>query len=224
MQEALGGTYVFIEPVDGSLPGQIRRGFVIAFRRGVAIETVDGPGVDVAFVRNAGFFERCVVGAGQPAARAGIELAMCWTMTAALIFATSSLGGRSTVKGHRGGQARSGRRTATGVGDAASVAETRSRQSHRCNRGATSATCWRRGHHVLGHFLAVDFMEQLAAMIIVAGKTADGSESIGGEDHKIGEGEAAGDIFDVSDSGLDFRERDDDAGQFGGHRIGEYRR
>ncbi len=47
-------THVFVEPVNGPLPGQIGRGFVVALWRGVAIEAVNGAGVDVAFMRNLG--------------------------------------------------------------------------------------------------------------------------------------------------------------------------
>ena len=34
--------HVFVEPVDRALPGEIGRGFVVSFRRRVAIEAVHG--------------------------------------------------------------------------------------------------------------------------------------------------------------------------------------
>src|ERR1700722_2882953 len=46
------GTHVFVEPVNRALPSQVRRGFVIAFRRRIAIETVNSAGVDIAFMGN----------------------------------------------------------------------------------------------------------------------------------------------------------------------------
>src|SRR5580704_3332235 len=49
---AKSATHIFVEPVDGALPGQIRRGFVIPFRRRIAIEAMYGARVNIAFVRN----------------------------------------------------------------------------------------------------------------------------------------------------------------------------
>src|ERR1700676_3782621 len=44
-------THVFVEPVNRALPGEIGGRFVVAFRRCVAMEAVNGPGVDIALVR-----------------------------------------------------------------------------------------------------------------------------------------------------------------------------
>ncbi len=43
---------VFVEPADGALPGQVGRGLVVALGRGVAIEAVNGAGLDTVFVRS----------------------------------------------------------------------------------------------------------------------------------------------------------------------------
>ena len=45
-------THIFVEPVDRALPCQIGRGFVISFRRRVAIEAMHRARVDIAVVRN----------------------------------------------------------------------------------------------------------------------------------------------------------------------------
>src|SRR5215469_16077120 len=45
-------THVFVEPVNGALPGQIGRGLVIPFWRRVAIEPMHGTRVDIALVWN----------------------------------------------------------------------------------------------------------------------------------------------------------------------------
>ena len=54
MDEEAGGLesapHVFVEPVDGALPGQIGISLVIPFRCRVAIESMHGARVDVAFV------------------------------------------------------------------------------------------------------------------------------------------------------------------------------
>src|SRR5580692_8065303 len=54
-------SYVFIEPVDRALPGQIGRSFVIPFRRRVAIEAVSCAWINIAFVRNVGSAQRLVI-------------------------------------------------------------------------------------------------------------------------------------------------------------------
>ena len=54
-------THVFVEPVDGALPREICRSFVIAFRRRVTIETMHGARVDIALVRNVGRTQRLIV-------------------------------------------------------------------------------------------------------------------------------------------------------------------
>ena len=52
----LRGASVFVEPVDGALPGQVGGSFVVALGRGVAVEAVNGAGIDVSLVRNVRFF------------------------------------------------------------------------------------------------------------------------------------------------------------------------
>src|SRR3984885_7622567 len=54
--------HVFVEPVDGALPGQVGRGLVIAVGGRIAIEAGNGAGVDVTFVGNVGFLQGRVVG------------------------------------------------------------------------------------------------------------------------------------------------------------------
>src|ERR1700688_2461553 len=49
------GTRVFVEPVNRPLPGQVGRGFVVAFRRRVTIEAMNSARVDIAFVGNTDF-------------------------------------------------------------------------------------------------------------------------------------------------------------------------
>ena len=49
------GAHVFVEPAEGALPGQVGRRFVVALRRCIAIEAVNGVRVDIAFVRNVYF-------------------------------------------------------------------------------------------------------------------------------------------------------------------------
>ena len=46
------GAHVFVEPVNGALPGKVGRGLVIALGRRVAIKAMNGAGVDIAFVGN----------------------------------------------------------------------------------------------------------------------------------------------------------------------------
>ena len=48
--EDVSATHVFVEPVDGALPGQIGCGFVVSFRGCVAIEAMPGAWVDITFV------------------------------------------------------------------------------------------------------------------------------------------------------------------------------
>src|SRR5579872_3912386 len=60
---ALSGlrAHVLVEPVDRALPRQVRRGLVVAFRRRIAIETVNGVWIDVTFVRHVRRRQRLVV-------------------------------------------------------------------------------------------------------------------------------------------------------------------
>ena len=66
-------THVFVEPVDRALPGQIGRGFVIPFRRRVAIEAMYGARVNIAFVRNVRRVQGLVVSRPRRC-QSGVEL------------------------------------------------------------------------------------------------------------------------------------------------------
>ena len=60
-QQLLSAADVLIKPVDRALPREIGRRLVIAFGRSVAVEPVDRPRIDIAFMRYTGFLQGRIV-------------------------------------------------------------------------------------------------------------------------------------------------------------------
>ena len=106
------------------------------------------------------------------------------------------------------------------IGDAAAEAESGGADL----AGAVGARLQpvRRGNEILEHLLAIDLHEKQAAVVVVAGKAAEGGESVGREGHEVGHGEAARDVFDVGVQAAVFVD-DDDAGQLRGLGVSRVR-
>src|SRR3989442_9317298 len=52
---------VLVEPIDGACPCLLGRCFVVALRRGVVVEAMNGTGIDVSLMWNVGRFQSCLV-------------------------------------------------------------------------------------------------------------------------------------------------------------------
>src|SRR5580700_2442399 len=99
LRSTVSGAHVFVEPVDRALPGQIGRGFVIAFRRRVAIEAMDGARVNIAFVRNVRRVQGLVVRRPRRC-QSRVELTMMY-QDRRLNFRDVLWGGRTTIERRR---------------------------------------------------------------------------------------------------------------------------
>ena len=122
----------------------------------------------------------------------------------------SSFGGNAAVERHRGRQIGS-QPDGQGIGDAAAVTETGDADLARAVGARFQPH--RGGHEILGHLLAVDLAEHLAAFVVVTGKAAQRGEPVRRKRHEVREGEPPRDVLDMRIQAAIFVD-DDNAGQF----------